>query len=301
MKQTQLTETISYIEPTAIHSNISSSALVISSAPGIVVDLNLSAVDTERVLKRTNPERAYATHFHYDHSQFWKAVEQWCDADFFLPEGEMGMMTDAEAFLAATFGEYGNEVIRRGFLDMADYRPITGCRAFNGSHRIRSGTTTIEAVPSPGHSPDHMSFYLPGERIMFTGDLGIGNRFGPWYGWMSCDISSYVESLLRLKSYHADVLLTSHEGMIHEGIDCSLDNCLNHFLTREASIRKKLDAGYSEADIVAEGIYFTNKERVKEPMKTIITIWDRIMLDHHLAALAQGALEKLFPEVTVQS
>ncbi|NQU64832.1 MAG: hypothetical protein HQ517_11215 [SAR324 cluster bacterium] len=42
----------------------------------------------------------------------------------------------------------------------------------------------------------------------------------------------------------------------------------------------------------------SEKDLVKEPMKAVITIWDTIMLEHHLKILESGSLEKQFPDLS---
>lgn len=276
---------------------MTSAALVLTSSPKIVIDLSLSPDDTRTVLNALQPDRAYTTHFHYDHSRFWKAVQEAGPTEFYIPSGEESILTQESTFLEKTFGHHGDPELQNRFMKIADFSPLKRYSTYDGQHQILSGATSLECIKTAGHSPSHMSFYLPGERVMFAGDLGMG-QFGPWYGWVSCDLENYVESLLKLKSYPVETLLTSHDGVFSSDIDAAWDSCLSHFINRERSIRNRLDAGRSEDEIVAGGIYFTNKEKVEEPMKSIITIWDRIMLDHHLKTLANGSLENQFPQLS---
>lgn len=296
MKRTVISDSITYIEPTDIHPSFSCAALVISSSPKIVIDLNLSDSDTETVLNELQPDRAYITHYHLDHSRFWPAVEKFSSAAFYIPAGEEMMLSDRDSFLETTPGKHGSRDAWLGFLKMSGFRPIQKYRTYDGNHRISSGNSTIECIRTAGHSPSHTSFFLPAERVLFAGDLGF-NRFGPWYGWMSCSIPDYIESLLTLRSLPVETLLTSHEGVIRSGIDKAWDDCLAHFFIRERNIRKQLDTGETTDSIVAKGIYFTNKDRVEEPMKTVITIWDQIMLDHHMEILEKGSLEAQYPDL----
>ncbi len=299
MKRTRITDTIEYIEPTDINPNLSCAALVISSTPKIVIDLNLSDDDTETILKEIQPEQAYTTHYHLDHSPFWRAVKKFTTADFFIPRGEEQFLSDRNAFLKHTPGDQGDIETWEIFLELAGYQEIKEYKVFENKHQIKTGTSTVECISTPGHSPSHTSFYLPSERILFAGDLGLG-KFGPWYGWESCDIKSYIESLLKLKSLKTDILLTSHEGMNHSDFDLIWDSCLSHFFKRENSIRKQLEAGKTKQEILATGVYFTNKDRVEEPMKTVVTLWDSIMLEHHLKILENGSLAEDFPDVSTR-
>lgn len=294
MKSTPISNTITYIEATDVHPSLSCAALVISSAPRIVIDLNLSDRDTEAVLTELQPEQAYTTHFHLDHSRFWVLVEKHSTADFFIPSGEEQILARREEYLKQTPGPKSMAQVWESFLEIIRYREIKHYRTFDETHHIRSGSNIIECIRTPGHSPSHTSFYLPSERILFTGDLGLG-KFGPWYGWANCSIPDYIESLLKLKGMKTNILLTSHEGIFRTGIDAVWDNCLFQFFRRERDIRHQLDQGKTVAEMVAKGIYFTNKESVSEPMKTLITIWDEAMLMYHLELLENQPLELLYP------
>ncbi len=299
MIRTRITDSIDYIEPTDIHPSMSSAALVISSSPKTVIDLNLSEIDTESVLKELQPERAYATHFHTDHSRFWLPVSKFSSAEFFVPGADELMLSSRESFLKNTFGEHGTGEIRDISYELLGYKEIGDYRVYNDGHRIGTGSSVVESVLTPGHSQAHMSFYLASEKVLFTGDLGL-DRFGPWYGWVSCEIEPYIESLLKLQSFKAETLLTSHNGIIHSNIDQAWDDSLRHFFKRERFIRDQLDEGKSINEILEKGVFYANKDRIKEPMQTVVRIWDRIILDHHMKILEDSSLEKRFPELSAR-
>ena len=91
------------------------------------------------------------------------------------------------------------------------------------------------------------------------------------------------------------LLLTSHNGIIRENIDMSFDRCIDAFFIRESAIRKKLEWGLSKDEIVEEGIYFRNKEKIQRPLKLFLPMWDSVMFDLHREIIMDGFLEKDFP------
>ena len=123
-------------------------------------------------------------------------------------------------------------------------------------------------------------------------DLGI-HKFGPWYGWPDCDLKLFVESLLKINSYEANVITTSHGGILENKSDAFL-NCVKIIFDREESIIKRLDEGRSKSEIVSEGIYYFNKSRAPEHLQPSFIMWDDFMFEHHMKIIAEGGLNKLF-------
>jgi glyoxylase-like metal-dependent hydrolase (beta-lactamase superfamily II) len=68
------------------------------------------------------------------------------------------------------------------------------------------GTKTIELIHLPGHSPGHSGVYEPESAILFIGDIDVGLKFGPWYGWDNADLGLFRETVRKLKEF-----IESHE------------------------------------------------------------------------------------------
>ncbi len=70
----------------------------------------------------------------------------------------------------------------------------------------------LSVIDSSGHTPQHLSFYLPGKRILFAGD-SIVNRGGipsPADGYNCWDLSKAVESFERQMSLGALHICCGH-------------------------------------------------------------------------------------------
>jgi len=97
----------------------------------------------------------------------------------------------------------------------------------------------LQALATPGHSPDHLS-YLAGS-VAFTGDavLGEGSVFiAPDAG----SLSGYLEGLGRLRARNPSLLLPGHGPVVHDPRG-KLDQYIEHRLERERRLLEALDAG----------------------------------------------------------
>lgn len=94
--------------------------------------------------------------------------------------------------------------------------------------------------------------------------MGV-DRFGPWYGWVNCDLRHLVESILYLRGLPVDVLLTSHGGMLTSHIDAAWHQALRHLLKREQGVATRLEKGLPPETIVTEGIFSNRKRRCRNP------------------------------------
>lgn len=78
---------------------------------------------------------------------------------------------------------------------------------------IRTEGATLQAIWTPGHAWDHLCWYMPEERALFTGDvvLGAGTTVIPPDG----DLGDYLNSLHRLLALELAVIYPAHGPQIH--------------------------------------------------------------------------------------
>lgn len=77
----------------------------------------------------------------------------------------------------------------------------------------------LEVIYTPGHTPGHISLYLPKEKILFAGDLvrylhGELHLFPPQY---TLDYATHVKSMLKVAQYDFDILVPGHGEPLIEG------------------------------------------------------------------------------------
>ena len=66
---------------------------------------------------------------------------------------------------------------------------------------LELGEKTPEIIHLPGHSPGHCGLYEPVGQILFIGDIDVGSRFGPWYGWSNANLQTFRKTIVKLKEF----------------------------------------------------------------------------------------------------
>ena len=111
-----------------------------------------------------------ATHAHWDHVLSSASLQAATDADFYIHQNarpwlehlpEMG-----QNFFGPTVTFPAAATVNRWLLD--------------GPETIRHGQIELETRFTPGHSPDHLSFVLHGEKAVFSGDSLFAGGIGRW-------------------------------------------------------------------------------------------------------------------------
>lgn len=81
------------------------------------------------------------------------------------------------------------------------------------SPQIVLGDSYIQYIPTPGHSMGHTAYYLPKERVLFSGDMIFYNEIGrvdlPWATGLLL-----AGSLRKLEDFHDEVVLLPGHGRL---------------------------------------------------------------------------------------
>ena len=168
-----------------------------------------------------------ATHTHRDHSPAARAL--------------------AEATGAKIYGEGPHRPARP--LELGEINPLdaSGDRAFRPDVTLEDGDVvagegwTLEAIATPGHTPNHLCFALHQEATIFTGDHVMAwstSIVAPPDGLMA----DYMASLDRLIARPERLLLPAHGNGIAEPTEF-LEALVRHRKGREAAVLDRLAAG----------------------------------------------------------
>lgn len=105
---------------------------------------------------------------------------------------------------------------------------------------VRTEGATLQALWTPGHAWDHLCFYMPEERALFTGDvvLGAGTTVIPPDG----DLGDYLQSLRRLLALDVAVIYPAHGPAIHTPRE-KIESYLAHRALRDQQILDGLRGG----------------------------------------------------------
>jgi ribonuclease/clavin/mitogillin len=96
---------------------------------------------------------------------------------------------------------------------------------------------TLRAITTPGHTLDHVSFYLEEENALFTGDCVLGHGTAIFE-----DLGMLIESLNKLLNNNPDRLYCGHGPVVENGKD-KLREYIKHRQDREDSILQLLSCG----------------------------------------------------------
>ena len=144
------------------------------------------------------------------------------------------------------------------------YRLAGAARLSAGQH-VRAGDVDLVTVHTPGHTSDHVAFYEPGSRALFTGDavLGRGTSFiDPPDG----DLVPYLRSLRRLLELDARSIYPGHGPTVLHARE-KLTEYLAHRQEREEQVLSALAGGPRTIAEMVEEIYADQPEDV-HPLAT---------------------------------
>jgi len=129
-----------------------------------------------------------------------------------------------------------------------------------GATPIRDGATfradagvEITAVVTPGHTPDHVAFWIASERVLFTGDAVLGRGtsvIDPPEG----DLGRYLTSLRTMLALRPRTICPGH-GPVVADARAKLQEYLDHRAERERQIVDALAEGPATIDELVERIY----------------------------------------------
>jgi len=78
------------------------------------------------------------------------------------------------------------------------------------------GDYTLEAIHTPGHTPGHMAFYLPENKVVFSGDHVLGDITPNNVTWSDAwdPLAAYIESLEKVCDLDVRLCMPGHRSPI---------------------------------------------------------------------------------------
>jgi hydroxyacylglutathione hydrolase len=121
--------------------------------PGDESDKLLAAIDSLGV----KLDGILLTHTHFDHVGAVAPVARATGAEVWVPEIEKGVLADINAFVPWP-----------GFGPFEDYDAE---HTVAGGEKLELAGFEIDVLFTPGHSPGHVTFSIPDESVLFSGDV----------------------------------------------------------------------------------------------------------------------------------
>ncbi|MGW8378587.1 MBL fold metallo-hydrolase [Streptomyces sp. ODS28] len=115
----------------------------------------------------------------------------------------------------------------------------------------------LPVVPTPGHTADSLSFHVPADRAVLTGDTVLG-RGTTVVAHPDGRLGDYLDSLRRLRSLTVDdgvhTVLPGH-GPVLDDAQGAVDFYLAHRANRLAQVETAVENGHRTVDEVVAHVY----------------------------------------------
>lgn len=121
--------------------------------PGDEADRLLAAIDE----LGATLDGILLTHTHFDHVGAVAPVARATGAEVWVPEIERGVLADVNSYVP--WPEFG------------PYESWEAEHVLRGGERLELAGFEIDVLFTPGHSPGHVSFHVPDEAAVFSGDV----------------------------------------------------------------------------------------------------------------------------------
>jgi hydroxyacylglutathione hydrolase len=121
--------------------------------PGDEADRLLAAIDQLGVTL----DGILLTHTHFDHVGAVAPVARATGAEVWVPEIERGVLADINSYVPFS-----------GFGPFEDYEAE---HTLAGGEKLELAGLEIDVLFTPGHSPGHVTFSIPDEQVVFSGDV----------------------------------------------------------------------------------------------------------------------------------
>ena len=151
--------------------------------PGDEADRLLGAIDELGV----TVEGILLTHTHFDHVGAVAPVAEATGAEVWVPEIEKPVLADIMSFVPWP-----------GF---GPYESYDAEHTLSGGEKLELADFEIDVIFTPGHSPGHVTFSIPDEEVVFSGDVlfqgSVGRTDLPGGDWPTLleSIRTLVETL----------------------------------------------------------------------------------------------------------
>jgi ribonuclease/clavin/mitogillin len=118
---------------------------------------------------------------------------------------------------------------------------------------VEGDGVTLVPLYTPGHASDHLCFYLPEEKALFTGDVVLGGSTTVIPS-DDGDLLDYMRSLHRLQELDLRRIYPAHGPVIEDGPG-RLAEYVEHRRMRERQILESLGAGPATIPALVQRIY----------------------------------------------
>jgi len=166
------------------------------------------------------------------------------------------------------------------------YRDCQFSRTYDAKSAFDLGSVKLVALYTPGHVLDHYCFYEANSGVMMLFDIDL-SPLGPWYGHRESDLGSFEASIEFVRSFSPEVVVSSHMGVLRQGVDEALADFGARFGRRDDLILELVREPHT-LDELAAG--FPLSKGFHPKLKPLALYWEKQMIHKHLDRLVENGL-----------
>jgi glyoxylase-like metal-dependent hydrolase (beta-lactamase superfamily II) len=175
----------------------------------------------------------YITHYHLDHSGLATRLQNLLSVNIHMTEEDKKILDYLKAHLheypekmGAFFDSFGVPHTTTNYLkkELDGFKQQLICPnrivPIVDGEKIEIASGYLEIVPTPGHTPGHISFLLPEEGVLFGGDFILRDEIthvGIYPYTVECNpLKDYLKTLKKVRTMDISMILPAHGEPIHE-------------------------------------------------------------------------------------
>lgn len=243
-------------------------------------------IETLQALRRSHRvDRVIASHAHPDHTAGCWLFE---GVPLYAPEATADTFGRFD-LLGERFTEPGHLAARwRHFVSTEmGYRSAPPTQVYADGESFEFGRLTLVAIHTPGHTTDHTCLFEPRHGVLLSFDIDL-TSFGPWYGHRESDVEDFKASIRHLMALRPRLIVSSHKGIINDGIDDHLQRYLDVFDARDRALLDLLARERTLDELLQLSPLYGGHPYAAE----LLRYWERQMIHKHLDGLiAQGRVQ----------
>lgn len=170
-------------------------------------------------------EAVLLTHTHFDHVGAVAPVAKATGAPVYVSEIEKPVLADIMSFVP--------------FAGIGPYESYDADHTLRGGEKLQLAGFEIDVVYTPGHSPGHLTFSIPAERAIFSGDVlfqgSVGRVDLPGGDWDT--LSKSIEALVTTLPEDTTVF-PGHMGITSLGAELRTNPFLAELPASNTSLRR---------------------------------------------------------------
>lgn len=162
-------------------------------------------------------QHAIISHVHIDHSGgAAPLVGENPDLNVYIHEATADHLVEPTGLTESSQNAMGEHFAEMGAPDPVPAENVVPVG--DDGHTIDAGDRRLDLVPTPGHSPDHLSVWDPASGTLFANEA-VGSYYPRVDRWLPpatlprFDVPAVRDSADRLREYDADCLAMSHFGV----------------------------------------------------------------------------------------